>query len=143
MTCDNSPPFTPSELILARSRAFSRGDFAFIFDSYHSDSNFRRQFAERKEYLQFARTGPGRDYQIRSCMILDEFVGAAESQVVFLLEMEFHGRAQRYVELAWLRREDDAWRYHRGQKITEDELPEDPESLRVADFAGLDPSTIF
>jgi hypothetical protein len=63
--------------------------------------------------------------------------------VIYLMEMNFQGNLQRYAELAWLQRENHAWRYHRGQKITDEELPEAPESLGFADFAKLDPATIF
>lgn len=134
---------TPSELILARSQAFTRGDFGFIYDTYHSASNFRRQFFERDEYLHFGQANLGQDYQIVSCQILAESLDEHESKVIFLMEMKFQGTVQRYAELAWLQREDNAWRYHRGQKITADELPENPETLDFAAFAKLDPATIF
>jgi hypothetical protein len=136
--------YTPSELILARSQAFSRDDFGFIYDSYHSGSNFRRQFFERDEYLQYGQASLGQDFRIISCRILAEIVDDDhESRVIFLMEMENRGSVQRYAELAWLRWENKAWRYHRGQKITAEELPDNPESLSFADFAKLDPATIF
>ncbi|MGK2906819.1 MAG: YchJ family metal-binding protein [Desulfuromonadales bacterium] len=135
--------YTPSELIRARAEAFSRGDFSFIFDSYHSESNFRRQFCAQEEYLQFAQASLGQDYRILNCRVLAEAVGEHEAQVIYLMEMHFQGNAQRYAELAWLQRENNAWRYHRGQKIAAEELPEFPESLGFADFAKLEPATIF
>ena len=135
--------YTPSELILARSEAFSQGDFGFIFDSYHSESNFRRQFIERDDYLQFGQTSLGQDYQIVNCKVLAADVDVDESQVIFLMQMKVHGNLQQYAELAWLRRENDRWRYHRGQKITAEELPDNPESLSFSDFAKLSPETIF
>ena len=143
MTEKPFPADTPSELILGRSQAFTRGDFGFIYDSYHSGSNFRRTFCEREEYLQLGQDSLGQDYQILSCQILAEAVDAHEARVIFLMEMEVQGCVQRYAELAWLQRENNAWRYHRGQKITAEELPENPESLNFADFAKLDPATIF
>jgi SEC-C motif-containing protein len=143
MNTNNLSACTPAELIAARSAAFARGDFGFIYDSYHSESNFRRQFALREEYLTFGRGSLGQDYRIVSCQILLEHVAPCESQVVFLMEMKVHGKLQRYAELAWLRRENAAWRYHRGQKMTAEELPENPQELSFADFARLDPATIF
>lgn len=143
MNQDNLSRLTPAELVLARSQAFSRGDFGFIFDSYHSTSNFRRQFIDREEYLLYGQGTLDQDYRIISCQVLAERLGGQESQVIFLLEMQFQGDVQRYAERAWFQREDNAWRYHRGQKITSAELPENPESLDFADFARLDPSTIF
>lgn len=135
--------YTPSEIILARSEASSRGDFGFIYDTFHSESNFRRQFLERDEYLEFAEENLGQDYQIISCQVLQYQEDDDEAQVVFLMEMRVHGTVQRFAELAWLRLENDAWLYHRGQKMTEEELPESSQSLSFADFAKLDPSTIF
>ena len=135
--------YTPSELIRARAQAFSRGDFSFIFDTYHSESNFRRQFLAREEYLQFGQTTLGQDYQILNCQVLAQTVGDHEAQVIYLMKINSQGKVQRYAELAWLQRENHAWRYHRGQKITAEELPESPESIGFADFAKLDPATIY
>ena len=135
--------YSPAELILARSEAFSRGDFGFIFDTYHSESNFRRQFVERDDYLEFGRSSLGQDYQIICCEVLQHQQNDDEAQVVFLMEMKVHGAAQCFAELAWLRQENNAWCYHRGLKISNEELPESPQSLSFADFAKLDQSTVF
>lgn len=134
---------TPAELILARSEAFCRGDFGFIFDTYHSESNFRRQFIERDEYLDFGAESLGQNFQIISCQVLQEMEDECEAQVLFLMEIKVSGAVQQFAELAWLQLERECWRYHRGQKITHEELPEKPEALSFSDFAKLDPSTIF
>jgi SEC-C motif-containing protein len=139
----NLSKYSPSELIVARSEAFARGDFGFIFDTFHSESNFRRQFADRDDYLEFGKASLGADYEIIRCLILQEQESEDEGQVIFLMEMKVQGAVQQFVELAWLHREEKAWRYHRGQKVPQDELPEDPQSLSFADFAKRDPSTIF
>jgi len=139
---NNLSTYSPSDLIIARSEAFARGDFGFIFDTYHSESNFRRQFSDRDDYLEFGKAGLGADYEITRCQILQEKESADEGQVIFLMEMKVQGVVQQYVELAWLHREEKSWRYHRGQKVTQDEFPEDPHSLSFADFAKRDPSTI-
>jgi len=135
--------WSPSELILQRSRAFARGDFALIYDTYHSASLFRQQFPEREDYVRVGQESLARDFQITGCEILAEKVEDGEAQVIFLLEMRMQGHLQKFAERAWLRRENRAWRYHRGQKITAEELPEAPEQLTFADFAKLDPATIF
>jgi SEC-C motif-containing protein len=135
--------YTPSELITARSEAFSRGDFGFIFDSYHSESNFRRQFVERNEYVEIGSTSLGQDFQITHCQVLQDQEEGDEAQVIFLMEMKAHGIVQRFAELAWLRQENNVWRYHRGLKISNEELPKDPQSLSFEHFAKLDQSTIF
>ena len=134
---------SPSDLIIARSEAFARGDFGFIFDTYHSESNFRRQFSDRDDYLEFGKASLGADYEITRCQILQEQESADEGQVIFFMEMKVQGAVQQFVELVWLHREEKSWRYHRGQKLTQDEFPEEPHSLSFDDFAKLDPSTIF
>jgi len=135
--------YSPSELIIARSEAFARGDFGFIFDTFHSESNFRRQFTDRDDYLEFGKASLGADYEITRCQILQEQESADEGQVIFLMEMKVQGTVQQFVELAWLQREEKAWRYHRGQKVSQDELPDDPRTFSFTDFAKRDPSTIF
>lgn len=134
---------SPAELILERSHAFGRGDFGFVFDSFHSGSNFRRQFATRTEYLSYAHESLGRDFRILACEVLQSDLCDEEARVIYLLEMEFAGAPQRFAELAWLRHEAGAWRYHRGLKITEEELPENPEALGFADFAKRDQGLVF
>jgi len=135
--------YTPPELILARSDAFSRGDFGFIFDSYHSESNFRRQFTERDEYLEFGAASLGQSYQITGSQVLQQRELDGEAQVIFLMELKFLGDIQSFAELAWLRLENDVWRYHRGLKMSDQELPKNPQALSFEDFARLDQSTIF
>jgi SEC-C motif-containing protein len=135
--------YSPSDLIIARSEAFACGDFGFIFDTFHSESNFRRQFTDRDDYLEFGKANLGADYEITLCQILQEQESADEGQVIFLMEMKVQGAVQQFVELAWLHREENAWRYHSGQKVLQDELPKEPQSLTFADFAKRDPSTIF
>lgn len=135
--------YSPSQLILARCQAFSSGDFGFIFDSYHAASNFRRQFPDRNEYCRYGEKHLARGYKIVDCRILDEQTDGDESRVVFLMLIDLQGDRQSFAELAWLKRAGGAWRYHRGQKMTADELPDEPDSLTIEDFSRLNPLTIF
>lgn len=134
---------SPADLILERNRAFVDGDFGVVFDTYHSESNFRRQFESRDEYVLLGQTSLSQDFKIVNCKILGEVVDGVQAQVVFLMEMQAQGQLQSYAELSWLELENGEWRYQRGLKMTQEELPEDPEKLTFADFAKLDHSTIF
>lgn len=134
---------SPTELINERNRAFAEGDFGYIFDSYHSDSNFRRQFVERDEYIQLGQDSLSQDFKIVSCQVLGELIDGTQAQVIFLMEMQAQGQLQNYAELAWLEMENGLWRYQCGLKMTEEDLPEKPENLTFADFSKLDQSTIF
>lgn len=134
---------SPSELILERNQAFIKQDFGSIFDSFHTESNFRRQFTERDEYISVGQSSLSLDYRIVHCEILGEEVVGSEARVIFLMEMEVQGVRQRYAELAWVRAEDNEWRYHRGLKVTEERLPEDLGTLTFEYFSKLDHSTVF
>ncbi|NJC87583.1 MAG: hypothetical protein FIB02_03485 [Desulfuromonas sp.] len=125
---------TPAQLILARVEAFRRCDFGFIFDSYHSDSNFRRQFADREEYIRYGWANLGREFRIHACTILREEVVEHSARVIFSLEFELHGARQGYAELAWLEDAGEGWRYRCGQKLTTEEQPVPADRLDFRHF---------
>ena len=137
------PTISPSELIFERNRAFLKKDFGFIYDSFHSGSNFRRQFTKRDEYLAVGMASLSQDFRIVNCQVMDEKVEGEEAQVIFLMEVEAQGTLQKYAELAWLMVEDDEWRYHRGLKLTEEDLPDNHDALTFEYFSKLDYSTVF
>lgn len=114
---------SPAALMLARAEAFRRCDYGFIFDSYHPDSNFRRQFTDRDEYIRYGWASLGKDFRIIGCRILREEVEDGGGRVIHLLEFELHGCRQRYAELAWLEAGGGGWLYRCGQKLTEEEWP--------------------
>jgi len=114
---------SPSQLILSRVEAFRRCDFGFIFDTYHPDSNFRRQFPDREEYIRHGWANLGKEFRIHACTILREEAEGRAARVIFSLEFELHGMHQGYAELAWLEDDGEGWRYRCGQKLTVDEFP--------------------
>ena len=123
MTSPQPPASSPSVLILNRVEAFRRCDFGFIFDTYHPDSNFRRQFADRDEYIRYGWANLGKDFRILDCRILREEQDLVSARVIFLLEFELHSERQRYAELAWLEDVGEGWRYRCGQKLTAEDWP--------------------
>ena len=125
---------SPSDLILARVDAFKRCDFGFIFDSYHRDSNFRRQFDDREEYIRYGWANLGKEFRIRGCVIVREEVAVGSARVIFTLEFELHGQRQHYAELAWLENDGEGWFYRCGQKLTADEFPVPASQLEFRHF---------
>lgn len=123
MTSPQPPAPSPSRLILARVDAFRRCDFGFIYDSCHPESNFRRQFPDRQEYIRYGWANLGKEFRILACSIIREEAGAGEGRVIFSLEFELHGARQCYAELAWLEDAGAGWRYRCGQKLTVEESP--------------------
>ncbi len=128
------PNTSPSQLILARVDAFKRCDFGFIFDSYHPESNFRRQFADREEYIRYGWANLGKEFRILKCLVVREEGGDVSARVIFVMEFELHGARQSYAELAWLENAGSGWLYRCGQKLTADELPVAPPRLEFRHF---------
>lgn len=123
MTSLQPPAPSPSSLILARAEAFRRCDFGFIYDSCHPESNFRRQFPDRDEYIRYGWANLGKEFRILRCDIIREEAGESSGRVIFVMEFQLHGERQSYAELAWLENAGTGWLYRCGQKLTADELP--------------------
>lgn len=143
MSSLQSPVRSPAELILARVEAFRRGDFGAVYDSYHQDANFRRQFPDREAYVRYGWAHLGKEFRIRRCTILREETNGAEARVISWLEFELHGVPHAVAELAWLQRNADEWRYRCGQKLTADELPVPLAQLDFAHFDDLAEKVIY
>jgi SEC-C motif-containing protein len=116
-------PDPPSQLILARVEAFRRCDFGFIYDSCHPESNFRRQFPDRDEYIRYGWANLGKEFRIHACGIIREETEGGHARVIFTLEFELHGTRQVYAELAWLEAVEAGWLYRCGQKLLPEEFP--------------------
>ena len=143
MTNDQSPAAPPSALILARVEALRRRDFGLVYDTYHPQSNFRRQFPDRDEYIRHGWAHLGKEFHIRSCAIIREESDVAAARVIFWLEFDLHGGSQGYAELAWLEREGGGWRYRCGQKLTAEELPVPAARLDFSHFDRLAEKVIY
>ncbi len=109
---------TPSELIIARCRAFVDGDFGFIYDTHHPDSFFRRLYPDRDAYLAYGRSTLGSAFRIRECRIVREEVRGNLARVIYYLDGEFKGERIESFELCRLRRtEGQGWLYQATQKM--------------------------
>lgn len=140
--CAGLAGLAPAQVIRARIDAFARSDFALIYDSYHAESNFRRQFARRDDYLRYAREHLDGVFRIGDAQILHDDLLDGEARVITLWQVESGGETLRYAELAWLRHERGAWRYHRGQRWDE-QLPADVDVIDFNAFERLEPRIVF
>ena len=111
------PELTPSQLVAARCAAFQRGDFGFIYDSYHPDSPFRSLYPQRQAYLRQGRGELLRDYRIDECRVLREEIGESEARVLFYLATSFQGAAAETFELSSFLATAAGWRYLSSQKL--------------------------
>ena len=134
---------TPSELVRRRGEAFSAGDFAFIYDTYHPDSNFRAQFSSRKAYIALGRDSLGRDFRIDQCRVLKEEIGADEARVLFYLATRFRGQAEETFELSRFLPTAGGWRYHSSQKLGRDEFAGAVEEIDWSDFEAVKDKVFF
>lgn len=124
----------PTELIAARVAAFRRGDFGFIYDSYHPKSFFLQQFDDRSAYLAFAEEQLAGRIRIEDCRILREEIGSSAARIIFYQRIEVAGERQETFELARLYREQGVWRYHSSQKLSRNEFAGAPEQLDFVHF---------
>jgi SEC-C motif-containing protein len=130
-------------LILARAEAFRHCDFGLIFDTYHQNSNFRRQFPDRDDYIRYGWASLGKDFRILTCTVLREELAGTTARVIYLLGFELHGERRRYAELAWLEDSGDGWRYICGQKLTPEEWPVTAGRLDFGHFANAAEKVIY
>jgi SEC-C motif-containing protein len=134
---------SPSQVLLARSRAFSEGDFGLVYDSYHPDSNFCRQFPDRQAYLDYARSVLATDFVIRECRILREKVEGNQARVIFYLDTMFLGQQAESFELALLLRTPGGWRCHSGQKLLRSEFAGKIDEIDWDDFEKAKEKVFF
>jgi len=137
------PDISPAELVLRRRDAFAEGDFAFIYDTYHPDSNFRTQFPNRQAYISLGKKSLQRDFHIDQCRILKEAVGNEEARVLFYLDTRFRGEREETFELSRFLRTERGWRYHSSQKLSRAEFSGTLEEIDWPDFAKVKDKVFF
>lgn len=116
------PELTPAQLVQARCAAFQRGDFGFIYDSYHADSPFRGLYPQRQSYLRQGQGELLRDYRITECRVLREEVGEGEARVLFYLATTYQGQVAETFELSRFLTTAEGWRYLSSQKLERHEF---------------------
>ena len=129
---------SPSEIILARCKAFSEGDFAFIYDTYHPDSFFRRLYPDRDAYLSFGHSVLAHDFRIRECRILREEISGEGARVIYYLDAVFQGRRLESFELCRLLRQGEGWLYRATQKMEREEFAGEIGEIGWDDFERVE-----
>lgn len=137
-----APSLAPADLVRARVRAFDAGDFGFIYDTYHPDSYFRRQFPDRAAYLLHGRSLSG-DFSIREFRILKECVEGDEARLIFYLDTLYRGERSESFELSLFLMTPQGWRYHSGQKLSREEFSGEIEAIDWEDFEKVKDKVFF
>ncbi len=117
-----------------RFSALTASDYAAVYDSYHSEAPFLRQFSDRNTYILFAEQQLGA-IEIKNWRCLQQRI-IAEGQVEVLLLMELATEAgfQFFYELALLVGSDKCWYYHSAQKLGEDDYSGAPDQIEFHHF---------
>jgi SEC-C motif domain protein len=134
---------SPAELVRRRGNAFSAGDFGFIYDTYHPDSNFRSQFPNRNEYVAMGKNSLGQEFLIDQCRVLKEEVGVDEARVLFYLDTQYRGRREETFELSLFLLTDRGWCYLSSQKLGRDEFSGAVDEIDWADFEKVNDKVFF
>ncbi|BCR05385.1 UPF0225 protein [Desulfuromonas versatilis] len=137
------PDLAPVELVQARARAFGRGDFEFIYDSYHPESYFIEQFPDRAAYLRYGQRTLAEDFEILECRILMEKTGGDEARVIFYLDTRFKGTRSESFELSLFLRTPEGWRYHSSQKLSREEYTGQIADIGWDDFEKVKDKVYF
>jgi SEC-C motif-containing protein len=135
--------YSPSELVLARCRAFGEGDFGFIYDTYHPQSYFRAQFPTRRAYVRHGAHCLSGDFRIRECRILKEEIAGDEARVLFYLDTLFRDESAESFELSLFRGTTRGWRYHSSQKLGRGEFAGKIEEIGFLDFEKVKDKVFF
>jgi len=134
---------SPGELVLARSRAFDAGDFAFIYESYHPDSNFRRMFPDRRAYLKYGEEVLSGDFRILECRLLREETSVLSAKVMFYLDTLYRGDRQQNIEVGYFVFDADRWFFMMSERGGAERFAEDPAGIGWDDFERLEDPGAF
>lgn len=134
---------SPATLILDRAEACRAGDFAFVYDSYLDDSNFRRQFPHRQEYLDYAQEVLAVEFVLHECRVLRERISGEEAAVIFYQRVDFRGDVVETLELAHLRLTAAGWRLDRGEKLERSAVARPLDDIDWDDFAAAVDKVVF
>lgn len=142
-TANDLSGLSPAGLVRVRAHAFDSGNFGLIYDSYHEDSYFRKQFPEREDYIRYGQANLSQDFSIRQCRVIREEIDATEARVIFYLETEYRGAYSESFELSLFYREGGEWRYHSSQKMTREDYDGAVEELDQAAFERVKDRVYF
>lgn len=117
-----------------RFEALEAGDFRSVYQSYHKDSPFRRQFPECDDYLAFAAEHLAAISVRRWECKAQRALGADRVECLLLMELSAGGDSMVLYESALLIDCGGQWRYHSAEKLGPDDYAGNPDEISFADF---------
>lgn len=117
-----------------RFSALTAGDYAAVYDSYHSESPFLQQFSDRNTYIRFAKQQLG-TIEIKNWRCLQQrIIDEGQVEVLLLTELTTEAGSQFFYELALLVGSDKCWYYHSAQKLGQDDYSGAPDQIEFHHF---------
>lgn len=132
-----SDPLCPAELVLARWHAFRRGDFGFVWDCAHPESNFRQVFPDRPAYRDYGRKVLAGEFDFLECRILAEDVRGKLARVLAWQRFRHLGGEQAWFEWIRMRGTPEGWRIFQTARLASDAFAGAVENFSWADFERL------
>jgi len=125
---------TAEELLIKRFAALNRGDFNSVYDTYHKESPFLQQFADRESYVLFAQEHLG-SIKVNSWQSLQQRkLDAFQQEYLLVMALAVDGSTQNFYELALLIDTPAGWRYHSAQKLSVEDYTGPPEQIQFTHF---------
>ncbi len=134
---------TAVQFLENRFFALLGGNYGAVYDSYHEDAPFIKQFSDRDTYLCFAQQ------QLSSIAINDwrclrqRSLDVKQLEVILVMEVVVDDESQYFYELALLVETDRGWRYHSAQKLGMDDYPGSPDLIDFCHFDNATPKIRF
>ncbi len=125
---------TAQQFLELRFAALSQGDYGSVYDSYHVDAPFLKQFQSRQSYIDFAQQQLGEIKLKTWCSLAQRNIENKQIEALLKMELSSEAGSQLFYELALLIKVDSFWTYHSAQKLGEDDYLGDPDQIDFHHF---------
>ena len=134
---------TAVQFLENRFSALAAGNYGAVYDSYHDDAPFIKQFSDCHTYLCFAQQ------QLSSIVIKNwrclrqRTHDDKQLEAILVMEVAVDDEFQYFYELALLIETDSGWCYHSAQKLGMDDYPGSPDLIDFCHFDNANPKIRF
>jgi SEC-C motif-containing protein len=125
---------TAEDLMSKRFAALASGDYASVYETYHQDSPFIRQFSDCDAYICFARQQLNTIKVWSWQSLRQRQIDSLQQEHLLIMELAVDGRRQYFYELALLINTPAGWRYHSAQKLSAEDYAGPPEQIQFSCF---------
>lgn len=134
---------SPSDVIRLRCEALKMGRYDLVYDTAHSESNFRKHFPRKLDYLVYAEASLKGEIHFADYALCEQRKREDEALVLFVTEFLANAERHKLVEVAHLRLTPKGWRYLYGEKVRFEDLPPVPDPLTFEAFEAVTEKTVY